>query len=320
MTRLLAAEVGFDVLGWRPHPEVWVVVAALVGLGMYAVRVVGPKVVPGGAPIVTRRHKVCFALGVAVVWVAADWPTHDVGEQYLYAVHMVQHLLLTFVAPPLFLLATPTWLARLVVGDGWFGGRVLRTLVAPVVAGVLFNGAIVLTHWPVLVDLAVEQGAVHYLLHLMLVGAAVLMWMPVCGPIPEYRLSPPGQMVYLFLMSIIPTVPAAWLTFAEGVVYEAYDRPDRLLGISVTDDQQMAGFIMKLLGGGFLWGIIIFLFFRWAGEQEREERATRHVVTTRPRPPVDEAAEVATATEAELLTWDEVEGELERLGPGPKEG
>jgi putative membrane protein len=221
---------------------------------------------------------------------------------------MVQHLLLTFVAAPLFLLATPTWLARLMVGGGWFGGRVLRILVTPIVAGVLFNAAIVLTHWPVLVDASVESGAVHYLLHLMLMGAALLMWTPVCGPLPEYRLSPPGQMVYLFLMSIIPTVPAAWLTFAEGTVYPAYDRPDRLFGIGVTDDQQAAGLIMKLLGGGFLWALIVVLFFRWAGEQEKEERAHRVVVRREPPPPDDE-----------VLTWDQVEGELQRLGPGPKE-
>ncbi len=61
------------------------------------------------------------------------------------------------------------------------------------------------------------------------------MWMPVCGPVPELRLSLPGQMIYLFLMSIVPTVPAAWLTFAEGVVYSAYDIPERLWGISATD-------------------------------------------------------------------------------------
>jgi putative membrane protein len=305
---VLGVDVGLEALEWNPHPEVWVLLLALVGLGVYAARVVGPKVIHDGRPVVTRRQKVAFAAGVGVVWVAADWPLHDVGEQYLYAAHMVQHLLLTFVAAPLFLLATPTWLARLMVGDGWFGGRVLRILVTPIVAGVLFNAAIVLTHWPVLVDASVESGAVHYLLHLMLMGAALLMWTPVCGPLPEYRLSPPGQMVYLFLMSIIPTVPAAWLTFAEGTVYPAYDRPARLFGIGVTDDQQAAGLIMKLLGGGFLWALIVVLFFRWAGEQEKEERAHRVVVRREPPPPDDE-----------VLTWDQVEGELQRLGPGPKE-
>ena len=49
------------------------------------------------------------------------------------------------------------------------------------------------------------------------------MWMPVCGPFPELRIGPAGKMIYLFLMSVVPTVPAGWLTFADGVVYKAYD-------------------------------------------------------------------------------------------------
>jgi putative membrane protein len=303
-----AIDVGLDAVGWHPHPEVWLLVVALIGLGGFAVKVVGPKAVKAGDPIVTGRQKLAFWLGIAVLWVASDWPVHDLGEEYLYAAHMVQHLMLSFVAPPLFLLATPTWLARLVVGDGWFGGRALRVLCRPVVAGVIFNGAILLTHWPAMVDLAVRLGPVHYVLHLMLVSASLLMWMPVCGPLPEYRLSPPGQMLYLFLMSIVPTVPAAWLTFADGVVYHVYDRPDRLFGISAVDDQQIAGLTMKLLGGGFLWGIIIYLFFKWAADEERADRARTKVVSRQPST-VDEP----------VLTWNEVERELQHLGPGPSE-
>jgi putative membrane protein len=303
-----ATDVGLGALDWRPHPEVWLLVAALIGLGWFAARVVGPKVVPAGTPVVTTHQRVAFWLGLAVLWLASDWPVHEMGEEYLYAVHMAQHLLLTLAAPPLFLLATPTWLARLVVGDGWFGGRVLRVLCRPVVAGVIFNAAILLTHWPTMVDLAVRFGPAHYLIHLFLVGASILMWMPVCGPLPEYRLSPPGQMLYLFLMSVIPTVPAAWLTFADGVVYSAYDTPDRLFGISATDDQQMAGLTMKLLGGGFLWAIIIYLFFKWAADEERADRASIKVVARQPSTVDDEA-----------LTWDRVEQELQHLGPGPVE-
>ncbi|MFM7526605.1 MAG: cytochrome c oxidase assembly protein, partial [Actinomycetota bacterium] len=68
--------------------------------------------------------------------------------------------------------------------------------------------------------------------------------------------------VYLFLMSVIPTVPAAWLTFAEGAVYKHYDIAVRVWGLSVTTDQQIAGAIMKTGGSIFLWSIIIFLWFK----------------------------------------------------------
>jgi putative membrane protein len=270
------------------HPEVWVLVAALVAMAVYAVRVIGPKVVPAGEPVVTRRQIGWFAAGVAVLWLASEWPMHDVAEERLYSVHMVQHVLLSYAVPPMFLLAMPTWLARLVVGEG----RWLRHLCHPVAAGVLFNVVTVFLHWQNVVNASVENGAVHYGLHLLLVFASLLMWMPVCGPVPELRLSLPGQMIYLFAMSIVPTVPAGWLTFAEGAVYSAYDIPERLWGLSVTSDQQLAGLVMKLVAGFYLWGLIVVLFVKWAKANMEADRAGRSL------------------RDRQILTWDEVEREL----------
>ncbi len=302
---LAAAAAGpHDPWQWQPHPEVWVLVAAIVGLGIYAVRVIGPKAVPAGEPVVTRRQILWFALGVLGLWVAADWPVHDIGETYLYSVHMVQHVLLSVVVAPLFLLATPTWLARLVLGDGWFGGRGVRLLARPVAAAVIYNLVAVLLHWPALVDVAVRNGPLHYGLHLLLFAAALLVWLPVCGPLPELRLSLPAQMIYLFLMSVVPTIPAAWLTLADGVVYKSYDIPYRVFGLSAVTDQQLAGLFMKLAVGGYIWLLIVILFFRWASRHEEADRRGRVV------------------TEREVLTWDEVRAEfdaLDRLGPPPQE-
>src|SRR5215204_6471099 len=98
---------------WQPHPEVWFLLASAVGLSLYATRVIGPKVVPEGEPVVTGRQKIAFVLGVSVLWLASDWPMHDIAEEHLYLVHMIQHFLLTLVMPPLLLLATPAWLAHL---------------------------------------------------------------------------------------------------------------------------------------------------------------------------------------------------------------
>ena len=276
------------MIPYQVHPEVWLLVGALVALGGYAVRVIGPKAVRDGSPVVTRRQVGWFVAGIAVLWVASDWPVHDIAEERLYSVHMVQHLLLSYVAAPLFLLATPTWLARLIVGEG----RWLRRLCHPVVAGVLFNFVVVFLHWQNTVNTSVSNPGVHYGLHVLLVFASLLMWMPICGPVPELRMSLPAQMVYLFLMSIVPTVPAAWLTFAEGVVYSAYDIPERLWGLSATTDQQVAGLIMKLVAGFYLWGLIIVLFFRWAKRNMEAEKVGR------------------TLSERQILTWDDVKDEL----------
>ena len=109
-----------DVWRFRPHPEVWLLVASVVALYTYAVRVIGPKAVLPGEATVTRRQIGWFVAAVTTLWVASDWPLHDIAEDYLYSFHMVQHLLLTFVVPPLFLLAIPSWLARLIIGPGGF--------------------------------------------------------------------------------------------------------------------------------------------------------------------------------------------------------
>jgi putative membrane protein len=249
---------------------VLLLVGAVVAMGVWAVRVIGPKVVPAGEPIVSAGQRRWFAAGVGVLLVASMWPMHDISEQRLYAVHMVQHTLLAFVVPPMFLLATPRWLAELVVGRGTW----LRHLCHPVVAGGTFSVVTIFLHWQWTVNTSVTNGAVHYGLHVLLVTVALLMWVPVCGPLHELRLSLPGQMIYLFIMSIIPTVPAAWLTLADGAVYEAYDHGPRLWGLSVTTDQQLAGLFMKLVAGFYLWGIIIVLFFRWAGQEMGPRRTS----------------------------------------------
>jgi putative membrane protein len=297
MSLLAAART--DFWRWQPHPEVWLLVVGVVVLAIYALRVVGPKVVPAGTPVITRSQLAWLGLGVALLWFASDWPVHDVAEEYLFSVHMTQHMLLTFAVPPVFLLATPEWLARLVLGQGRVK-RVFFTIARPVPAAVAFSALQLLTHWPGVVNASVENALVHYVVHAALVSTAFLLWIPVCGPLPELRISYPAQMLYLFVVSIVPTVPAAWLTFAEGAVYSAYDIPQRLGGISVTTDQQAAGLMMKLVGGGFLWLIITIRFFQWASKFSDTDKA------------VDQAGP------AHDLTWADVEREFEEHPPPPE--
>jgi putative membrane protein len=305
---------------WQPHPEVWLLIALVIALGVYVQRVIAPTMVAAGEAPITRRQKGFFWAGVAVLWMASDWPVHDFGEQYLFSIHMVQHLVLAFVLPPLFLLATPTWLARLIIGRGRLG-RALVRLSRPVVAGLAFNLFVALSHWTVVVNHAVTDGPFHFGLHVTLVVLALMMWIPVCGPIPELRLPPLLQCAYLFLMSVIPTIPAAWLTFAERPVYSVYDRPYRLWGISVIQDQQAAGLIMKLGGGAYLWTLIIIIFFRWAAKNEASERRSAHRVSATGPAPADAPAEEAGVAldDTRVLTWREVDSELQRLGPPPRE-
>ncbi|HUF97684.1 MAG TPA: cytochrome c oxidase assembly protein, partial [Ilumatobacter sp.] len=270
------------------------------------VRVIGPSAVPAGTAVVSRMNLWAFGTAMVTLWVASDWPLHDISEEYLYSAHMFQHMMLSYFVPPLALMATPTWLARVLLGNGSLY-RAVRFLTKPVIAGVVFNGVVMMLHMPIFVNASVESGPVHYGMHIVVVTSSLLMWMPVCGPISEFRLGSAGAMIYLFLQSVVPTVPAAWLTFAESPLYDAYDRPVRLWGISIVDDQQLAGAIMKVGGGLFLWAIVIYLFFGRFAAPFRDS----HDYRRGSRMP---AAEIVGNDDAVLTTAD-VEREFAKTTP-----
>jgi putative membrane protein len=261
---------------WRfqAHVEVWLLVAAVVGSWIYAVRVLGPRLA-SGRPATTPRQRRAFVAAVLILWLASDWPIHDVSEEYLYSVHMFQHMALSYFMPPLVLLATPDWLFRAVLGEGALA-RAVRWMGRPVPAGLTFNVVVMVTHIPALVNRSVTDAPLHYGLHVAVVVSALFMWLPVCGPDPAMHVGYGGRMIYLFLMSVVPTVPAGWLTFAEGVVYRHYDIPVRVWGLSATIDQQLAGAVMKVGGGIFLWTIVGVMFFRrFAASFSREQSYVR---------------------------------------------
>ena len=312
-TTSIAADVSVDPLAFQWHPEVWLLVAFLAGAYVYMVRVIGPKAVPAGAPVVSRMNVVAFPLAMLTLWIASDWPMHDISEEYLYSAHMIQHMMLSYFLPPLVLMATPTWLARLLLGSTRGAlYRAVRFLAKPVVAGVLFNAMVMILHIPLLVNASLDDGVLHYALHVLVVGASLLMWMPVCGPVPEFRMGIPGAMIYLFLQSVVPTVPAAWLTFAEGIVYDAYDQPLRLWGISAVQDQQLAGAVMKVAGGFFLWSVVIYLFFKKFAVRDDDAYDFRR----RGRMP---SAEITGHDETPLTTAD-VEREFAGSAAPPADG
>ena len=263
---------------WRfqQHVEVWLLVAFLTAAYVYMVKVLGPRAVGPGGVIVTRGQKAAFVLGILILWLASDWPMHDIAEEYLYSVHMFQHMSLTYFMPPLVVLATPEWFVRVLIGDGR-SYRFVRFMAHPVRAALLFNVAIMVSHVPGVVNASVSNGPLHYGVHVFLVSTAILMWLPVCGPFPEFQISPMGKMIYLFMNSVVATVPAGWLTFAEGVVYKHYSIPWRVWGVSVTDDQQIAGAIMKVGGAIFLWSIIGVLFVQKFVKTFRAENDSAYV-------------------------------------------
>jgi putative membrane protein len=190
---------------------------------------------------------------------------------------MVQHLVYSLVAAPLLLIGTPTWLARRLLSPPAVL-RTARALCRLIPATIIFNLVVIVTHVPVVVDAALHHAALHFLLHAVILVSALIVWMPLVSPLPEVpRLHPLVRMMFLFLQSIVPTVPASFLTFGDHPLYHFYETVPRLWGISALDDMQYAGLIMKIAAGTVLWVIIAIVFFRWYADEEGAARGPTRV-------------------------------------------
>jgi cytochrome c oxidase assembly factor CtaG len=150
-----------------------------------------------------------FVTALVVLVVSLNGPIHDLSDYYLFLIHMLQHLLLTLLFPPLLIFGTPGWLIRPLVRPAWVR-KVGRFLSHPVVAGGLFTFVVAAWHTTPLYDLMMRNHDIHIATHLMFIVTAVIMWWPVMSPIEEVPPLPLGaRMLYIFLVSIPMQVVAA---------------------------------------------------------------------------------------------------------------
>jgi len=255
---------------WQPYPGVWILALALLAghaIVVHRLRQTGADDHAG----VRRSHAWSWVLGVAVLWLAADWPIGPLGAGYLVSVHTAQYLLFTMVVAPLLLHGTPSWVLR-----RWITVPLLRfaaeVLSRPLVAFLVFNVVLVVTHLPAAVDVLKATQFGSFVMDMAWLGSGLLFWWQVLGPLPEFRpMSYPGRIVFLLLNVFVPTVPASFLTFADYPIYAVYELAPRVGGISATADQQIAGLAMKIVGGFIIFGTASVLFFKWYRAEERGE-------------------------------------------------
>lgn len=260
---------------WRAYPGAWLLAFGMLAAHSLSLRRLRRRVRASSAQGKLRAR---FAIGAAVVWLAVDWPLGLLGTGYLLSAHMVQHILLTLVAAPLLLTGTPPELARHVLGTGlrW---RFARALTRPLPAILLYNGVLILTFVPSVVDAAMPSQLGAFLVEMVWLVSALVMWSPVLAPLPELRtLSGLSAMAYLFIQSLAPTIPASFLTFGRFPLYGVYELAPRVwTGLSATSDHRIAGLIMKLGGGLVLWGYIAWIFFATHDAERRLSRPATDV-------------------------------------------
>lgn len=211
-----------------------------------------------------RWRGAAFYAGLAALALAVSSPLETYAGE-LFWVHMVQHVLLMMVAPPLLLVGRP-WprvsrplplrlrrpLARSVLAGATLGPArgAFRRLGAPLPAFALFNGTLLLWHLPALYDLTLRDGPVHYVEHALFFGTALAFWVHIVpGTTGRPRLGDGARAVYGAAALGVSWILAIVLGLASTPLYGAYaalaHRPG---GISALGDQQLAAGVMWVPG------------------------------------------------------------------------
>ena len=256
----------FTWLGGGIHAEV--VLGVLLLAGLYTRAVLGT-----GAPVPLWRPLAFFG-GCLALLLALNGPLHDLSDYYLASAHMVQHLVLALVVPPLWLAGTPGSVLDPLL-EPLLRRRttraVVRTATHPLVALALYSVALIGWHLPGPYNTALERHGWHIAEHLMLLGTAVLAWWPILSSSRRLRALPyAAQLLYLFVFGIPMTVVAAFVTGADRPLYPWYAAAPRLFGLSPLLDQQIGGVVMWVPAGVIPLLVFTIVFFRWAASEPDE--------------------------------------------------
>jgi putative membrane protein len=259
------------------HPST--LIGCLLFVAGYAYIVVRWR--PEGEAAVERGQVVAFVGGTLLLFLSLNGPLHELSDNFLFSAHMVQHLIMTLIVPPLWLLGLPRWALRPLLRRRTVRACA-RSLTAPLVAFALYNVIFIGWHFPALYNWALVRHDAHIFQHLMFLGAGVLMWWPVVSPVPELeRLPTPARMLYLFALGIPMSIVSALITLAGQALYPWYEAAPRVFALTALDDQQLGGLIMWVPGMLVFWIAITIIFFRWSRREEREEWRERALVQAR---------------------------------------
>lgn len=264
--------IGLDfwLTQWNLEPSILIGTALITGLYLYAIGPYRKRHFPE-EPVRTGQT-IAFLSGMLIMFLALVSPLDELGDSYLFSAHMVQHLCLTIIGPPLLLLGTPEWMVKQA-----FKSKVIfqiaKVLTYPVLAFVLFNVDFWLWHAPPLYNATLENQTIHILEHLTFIFFGLCYWWPIFSPSKDLPSLPiGGQIFYLFFSGMPSVLLGAGLTFTPPL-YAPYIAAPRIWGISAATDQQLGGLIMWVPVSIFYIGIMSVLFIRWMLQQEAIQQA-----------------------------------------------
>ncbi len=224
------------------------------------------------------RRTAAFVAGSMVILIAltSGIDSYDIR---LLSVHMVQHLLLIDVAPPLLLLGAPARLALVSVPREHRVrfGRALTRLghrLSPVLCLAIYSAIVLGSHVPVIFTAAIRHPLLHALQHAAYLLAGTVLWWPLLGSPNPRRLGPMGRLFYLTVAMLPMTLIGAYLNRDQTLFYPVYAAPARALGVNALLDQQVAGAIMWVASTVFmaLLGLVCVMSALLAAERRQQAR------------------------------------------------
>jgi putative membrane protein len=218
------------------------------------------------------KHRLYFVAGLIVLWVALESPIDTISDGYLDSVHMVQHVLLGFVAPPLMLLGLSYQMAGRLAAI-----PLVRALTEPVPAQIIAAAVMIVWHVPALYNATLDSEALHVFEHLTFIAAGAVLFWPVIRDTSRWcrwQMSPGARLIYLLVATIPQDGVALALLFSRDPFYAYYTRVPRLVpGLTPVIDQTLAGAALMVLGKAAMLVCGLAVFFEWFGAEHREDMA-----------------------------------------------
>jgi cytochrome c oxidase assembly factor CtaG len=227
------------------------------------------------------HHAAWFVAGVAAMFLALVSPLDALSDTYLFSAHMLQHLILVLVVPPLLILGISPRFAHAVLKVPALA-RIEQALGNPIAAWVIGMSMLWLWHWPLLYNATLADEGVHIFEHVCFLVSATIYWWPILAPVEESRLAAMPAVIYLITGAVANSVLAILLTFARAGLYPAYLNPADPLkilpmirdtwGLTPDLDEQLGGLLMWVPGGMVFLGAIIWVMARWYSTPDNKLR------------------------------------------------
>lgn len=257
-------------------PVDWSVYAGLVVLFL------GHAWLAGQVSDARRKHSLYFGLGLVTLWVALETPLDTISDHYLDSVHMLQHILLGFVAPPLMLLGLSSQMVdRVLRAPG------VRTVTEPVAAQVIAGAVMVVWHLPPLYNATLESEGLHIAEHITFIAAGFVLFWPmleVTSAHARWQMSPGVKLLYMLVATLPQDGVALVLIFSRVPFYEYYTHAPRLISsLTPLIDQTVAGAALMILGKAAMAVAAFAVFGRWFGSEQRADQTLNRSGLESPR-------------------------------------